>query len=272
MIELDVHVQRKAYRSPPTVALEELRFVVEGGAFVAIVGPSGSGKSTLLNIVAGLDQYFEGKIGLGCAVPQSGEGSTRLGFVFQQPRLMPWLTVLDNVLLVLDQTPEMIARARALLVDVDLQEFESAFPGQLSGGMQRRVALARAFAVEPDLLLMDEPFLSLDDPSAWRLREQLMLLWEEHRPTVLFVTHDLREALTLADRILFFSIRPGRVILDHPNRPERPFRSAGPRVAALQDQLLATHPNLLSGIAGGADEPARDDAGLPAAARPRTAP
>ena len=272
MIGLDVQVQRKAYRSPPTVALEDLRFAVEPGAFVAIVGPSGSGKSTLLNIVAGLDREFEGEIGLGCTASQSGQDATRLGFVFQQPRLMPWLTVLDNVLLVLEQTPEMTERARALLADVGLQEFENAFPGQLSGGMQRRVALARAFAVKPDLLLMDEPFLSLDDPSAWRLREQLVLLWNEYRPIVLFVTHDLREALSLAGRILFFSDRPGRVILDHPNDIERPRRSVDPRVAALQEQLLAAHPNLLSGFAGDAEESARDDAGIVAAPKPRAVP
>ncbi len=272
MIGLEVNVQRKTYRSPPTVALEDLRFVVERGAFVAIVGPSGSGKSTLLNIVAGLDREFEGELEFKCAASQSREDATRLGFVFQQPRLMPWLTVFDNVLLVLDQTSQMRDRARSLLADVGLQEFEDAFPGQLSGGMQRRAALARAFAVKPDLLLMDEPFLSLDDPSAWRLREQLMALWDEHRPTVLFVTHDLREALSLAGRVLFFSDRPGRVILDHPNTIERPRRSVDARVAGLHEQLLAAHPKLLSGFAGGGEPVARADAGLAAAPKPRAVP
>lgn len=272
MIGLEAHIRRKSYRSPPTVALEDLRFTVEPGAFVAIVGPSGAGKSTLLNIVAGLDREFEGEVRLGHSEAHPEDHVTRLGFVFQQPRLMPWLSVLDNVRLVLEQSPESSERARALLAEVGLTEFESAFPGQLSGGMQRRAALARAFAVKPDLLLMDEPYLSLDDPTAWRLREQLMVLWEEYRPTVLYVTHDLGEALTLSERILFLSSRPGSIVLDHLVELARPRRAGDRAVAALQERLLAAHPHLLSGVVGGAGRATHGDTGLAASPGPRAMP
>ena len=272
MIGLDVHVRRKRFRSPATVALENLRFAAAPGEFVAIVGPSGAGKTTLLNVVARLDTELDGELRLENSDSVRREETPCLGFVFQQPRLMPWLTVLDNICLVLEESDEAREKARSLLADVGLEDFEDAFPNQLSGGMQRRVALARSFVVRPHLLLMDEPFLSLDDPTAWRLRGQLVALWEECRPTVLYVTHDLREALTLADRVLFLSERPGRVILDHAIDIERPRSAMDPRVAELHQQLLAEHPNLLSGQAGGGDRRIAGDAGIESHPRSRVLP
>ncbi len=272
MIGFDLHVRRKRFRSPATVALEDLRFAVAPGEFVAIVGPSGAGKTTLLNVVAGLDTEFDGELRLENSDPARREEAPRLGFVFQQPQLMPWLTVLDNICLVLEESDEARERARSLLADVGLEDFDGAFPSQLSGGMQRRVALARSFVVRPDLLLMDEPFLSLDDPTAWRLRGQLIALWEECRPTVLYVTHDLREALTVADRVLFLSERPGRVILDHAIEIARPRGSMDPRVAELHQQLLAEHPDLLSGQTGGGDRRIAGDAAIESNPRPRVLP
>ena len=245
-----IAIERKAFESPPAVALQGLAFTIGPGEFVAIVGPSGAGKTTLLNIVAGLDRRYEGEV-----VHAGGENGTldpRIAYVFQTPRLMPWLTALENVRLVLPQEAGSVEAAREILVEVGLDGYEDAYPGQLSGGMRRRVALARAFSVKPALLLMDEPFASLDDPLAWRLRGGLHALWSHHRPTVLFVTHDLTEALSLADRVLFLSPRPGRVVWEQPVELPRPRERDDPGVERLRAGLLARHPELLAGRAGGA--------------------
>ena len=243
-----IAIERKAFESPPAVALMGLALAVEPGEFLAIVGPSGAGKSTLLNIVAGLDGHYEGEVVHTAA--RNGTRDPRVAYVFQTPRLMPWLTALDNVRLVLPQEAGSVEAAREILVEVGLQGFEDAYPGQLSGGMQRRVALARAFSVKPALLLMDEPFASLDEPLAWRLRGGLHALWRRHRPTVLFVTHDLTEALSLADRVLFLSPRPGRVVWEQPVELPRPRGRDDPGVERLRADLLARHPELLAGRTG----------------------
>ncbi len=250
MTSLEISIQRKVYRDPPTVALEALHFSVAEGEFLSLVGPSAAGKTTLLNIVAGLDKDVSGEIRPG-PEQQTAEqvDRARVAFVFQTPRLMPWLSVLDNVRLVLNDDEESLRRARKLLESVGLSEFLNAFPSRLSGGMQRRVALARAFAVRPRLLLMDEPFVSLDAPTAWRLRQQLLSLWEELKPTILFVTHDLREALTLSDRVLFLSSRPGRVVLQQKVELSRPRAVEDADVLALERRLLKEHPQILSGLA-----------------------
>ena len=244
-----IDIARKAFESPPAVALEGLTLTVGPGEFVAIVGPSGAGKTTLLNIVAGLDRRYEGEVVH--AGGGNGTGGPRIAYVFQAPRLMPWLTALDNVRLVLPQEPASVEAAREILVEVGLEGYEDAYPGQLSGGMRRRVALARAFSVKPALLLMDEPFASLDEPLAWRLRGGLHALWSRHRPTVMFVTHDLTEALSLADRVLFLSPRPGRVVWEQPVEVPRPRGRDDSGVEGLRAGLLARHPELLAGRAGG---------------------
>jgi len=244
-----IDIARKAFESPPAVALEGLTLTIAPGEFVAIVGPSGAGKTTLLNIVAGLDRGYEGEVVH--AGGGNGAGDPRIAYVFQTPRLMPWLTALDNVRLVLPQEAGSAEAAREILVEVGLHGYEDAYPGQLSGGMRRRVALARAFSVKPALLLMDEPFASLDDPLAWRLRGGLHALWSHHRPTVLFVTHDLTEALSLADRVLFLSPRPGRVVWEQPVELPRPRGRDDSGVERLRAGLLARHPELLAGRAGG---------------------
>jgi NitT/TauT family transport system ATP-binding protein len=225
------------------VVLEDLRLSLAAGELACLVGPSGCGKSTLLNIISGLDCAMEGRVTLNGVAPAGG-----ISTVFQNPRLMPWLTVLDNVRLVLDNAPKSLARARELLVAMELERVLDSYPNRLSGGMQRRVALARAFATEPRLLLLDEPFVSLDLPVANRLRNMLIELWQAHRTTVLFVTHDLREALALADRVLFMSGSPGRVVLECPVDLSRPRTLDEPGVLALQTRLLAEHPDLLTGL------------------------
>ena len=195
---------------PQRRILAPIELQLNPGEFVVLVGPSGCGKSTLLHIVAGLDRAFRGKI----LWPTARRGSSRLGYVFQNPRLLPWLRVRDNIELILEKPSTKQSRVDALLHATGLDEFGHFYPDQLSLGMQRRVALARAFAVEPYLLLMDEPFVSLDQPTANQLRELLIRVWSTHRSTVLFVTHDLLEAVTLADRIVFLSASPARVIGD----------------------------------------------------------
>jgi ABC-type nitrate/sulfonate/bicarbonate transport system ATPase subunit len=245
MSALDVAVSRKAYRSArgETVALADVAFSVPAGQLACLLGPSGSGKTTLLSLIAGLDRAFDGKIQRG------GDAGGRLGMVFQTPRLMPWLTVRDNVRLALDPAAGSAARAETMLADMQLGGYLDSFPNQLSGGQQRRVALARAFVNDPDLLLLDEPFQSLDAPTAQHLRDLLLALWSRRRPTILFVTHDLREALSLADRVLFLSAGPGRVVLDLPLDLARPRAPDGIAVEALRKRLLESYPDLLRGLA-----------------------
>jgi NitT/TauT family transport system ATP-binding protein len=247
---LEVNIRRKIFPGTDVVAVEELMLTALPGEFVAIVGPSGAGKSTLLNIVAGLDREMDGDVQVdGQPLHADGPMSARIGFVFQEPRLMPWLTVMDNLMLVLDKSTDSVERVRHLLREVGLADIEQSFPNQLSGGMQRRVSLVRAFVMRPELLLMDEPFLSLDAPTAARLRRLLLTLWGELHPTVLFVTHHLREALALADRVLFLSTSPGRVVLEIPVRLPRPRELGDASIGELHDQLLAQYPDLLSGLA-----------------------
>ncbi len=243
MSALEVSIRRKAYRrdGADAVALSGLDFAVPAGQFACILGPSGSGKTTLLSIIAGLDRAFEGMV-------RRAPDERHLGMVFQTPRLMPWLSVRENVRLALAPPPVGEGRAEELLREMQLGALLDAYPRQLSGGQQRRVALARAFVNDPGLLLLDEPFQSLDAPTAQHLRELLLALWARHRPTILFVTHDLREALSLGDRVLFFSAGPGRVVLDLPLDLPRPRLPDSAAVEAVRKRLLESYPDLLRGL------------------------
>jgi NitT/TauT family transport system ATP-binding protein len=236
MNTLTVTIAAKRYPNG-TCAIQNLSFSAKPGEFVAIVGPSGAGKTTLLKIISGLDTDFDGKLQLA--------QQARVGFMFQEPRLMPWLTVAQNLALV-DKSATGTRLAEAL-ERVGLKDCATLFPKQLSGGMQRRVALLRAFLIAPQLLLMDEPFQSLDGPTAEQLRAQLLTLWQATRPTVLFVTHSLPEALSLADRVLFLSAGPSRIALDFAVEAPRPRGLDGPAVQRLSQQLLADYPDLLKG-------------------------
>lgn len=246
---LEIRIDRKCYPDRggrPHVALSGLNLAVQRGEFVCVVGPSGCGKSTLLNIVGGLDRELDGQVTMNGAFPED------VGFMFQEPRLMPWMSVLDNVLLVAradGDAARQREQAIALLRAMELGDVLDAWPARLSGGMMRRVALARAFINEPELLLMDEPFVSLDTPTANRLREMLVEQWQRCGASVLFVTHDLREALALADRVCFLSAAPGRVVLDLTVDLPRPRDAAAPAVDRLYQALLARHPELLGGLA-----------------------
>jgi len=176
-------------------------------SFTALLGPSGLGKTTLLNLIAGVDRDFDGRVAFSREEP-------RIGYAFQSPRLLPWRTVLENVTLPLPKTAASLTRALGLLTEMGLGDAADVYPERLSLGMQRRVALARAFALEPDLLLMDEPFVSLDEANADRLRDLLAELIARRPTTVLFVTHDSREAIRLADRLVVLAGPPVRIEQD----------------------------------------------------------
>ena len=194
-------------------ALHDINLAIERGDFIAVVGPSGCGKTTFLRIVAGLEPASSGEVELdGRAV--TGPGGDR-GFVFQTDNLLPWRTVFANAIIGREVAgrvgPAERRRTLELLKLVGLEGFENYHPRQLSGGMRQRVNLARALAIDPQVLLMDEPFSSLDAQTREIMQTELMRIWEEGRKTVLFVTHQIDEAVFLSDRVLVFARRPGRL-------------------------------------------------------------
>jgi ABC-type nitrate/sulfonate/bicarbonate transport system ATPase subunit len=214
MTEVRIEIARKFYsvdgRPGPVPAIRDLRLKLRSGEFVCLVGPSGCGKTTLLNIVAGLDRDYQGTVHI-----ESKSAEARIGYVFQNPRLLPWRTVRENIELALPEGTDP-AYVDHLFDMVGLSRSLDVYPERLSLGMSRRAALVRAFAINPDLLLMDEPFVSLDPPTARRIRELVTGLWLERPHTVLFVTHDLREAVELADRLVFLAPSPASVVCDIP--------------------------------------------------------
>lgn len=192
-------------------AIKNLKINISKGEFCTIIGPSGCGKTTLLNLVAGLDTDMHGEIFFG---NKKKVEQIKTAYMFQTPRLLPWLNVLENVKVVLNKDQKSNKRAEEILSIMGLKNFLNYYPNQLSGGMQRRVALARSFSSQPELFLLDEPFVSLDDQMANKLRDMLLKQWTNEPTTIIFVTHDLREAIYLSDRIIFLSKPPSRVILD----------------------------------------------------------
>ena len=226
---LNVSIKQKSYRAASgerLLVLGELAFSLANGEVAALVGPSGCGKTTLLRIIAGLDRDFEGSVTL----PAHGT----LGMVFQEPRLLPWRTVEQNVRLAAPQATD--AALDTLFQALGLTSHREHYPGELSLGLARRVALARAFAVEPDLLLLDEPFVSLDDALAARLRDELADLVDRRPVTTLLVTHNVEEAIGLADRLLLLSLGPARVLGDVPvTRPRTP--RTPQELAAMREEI-----------------------------------
>jgi NitT/TauT family transport system ATP-binding protein len=200
----------------PVRALEPTNLSVAENDFITILGPSGCGKSTLLRIVAGLDRPTEGRVLLdGSAV--SGPGADR-GMVFQSYTLFPWLTVAENIAYGLREKGMPVPARRAVVLEyvakIGLEGFENHYPKQLSGGMQQRTAIARSLANDPAILLLDEPFGALDNQTRSLMQELLLGIWERERKTVLFVTHDIEEAIFLASRVVVMSARPGRIKAD----------------------------------------------------------
>jgi NitT/TauT family transport system ATP-binding protein len=215
-------------------ALDGIDFEMSGQTFVSMVGPSGCGKSTFLNIVSGVETPTSGSV----EVTADDGRPARLGYVFQDPRLLPWRTVIANLLYVhADKGQATRDRIDHYLDLVGLRGFERMYPAHLSGGMQQRVGIARAFSVEPDLLLMDEPFSHLDAITARKLREELQAIWERSRKTVLFVTHDVLEAVQLSNRIIIVEYG-GRNFADLPIDLPYPRLQSDPAVATVQAEIL----------------------------------
>jgi NitT/TauT family transport system ATP-binding protein len=223
-------------------ALERLSFDIAAQEFVCILGPSGSGKSTLLRILAGLLAPTSGEV---IYRGQSLTGPRReVGFVFQKANLMPWRTVVENITLPLELAAQprsqAVSQAEEMVELVGLAGFEDTLPRDLSGGMAQRVAIARALVHDPDLLLLDEPFGSLDALTRERMGGELLRIWQARRKTVVMVTHSISEALFLADRVLVLSGRPGRLCLDLPVNLPRPRQEAmryTPEFGALARQM-----------------------------------
>jgi NitT/TauT family transport system ATP-binding protein len=209
LARLEVAIRQKAYSAATGGTLrviDGLTFSLGKGEVGALVGPSGCGKTTLLRIIAGLDTDYQGAVHL----PDHG----RLGMVFQEPRLLPWRTVEQNVRLAVPQVTD--EELTTLFAALGLAAHRQHYPGELSMGLARRVAVARAFAVNPDLLLLDEPFVSLDDALATRLRDELAELVTRRPVTTLLVTHNVEEAIALADRLFLLSPSPTRVVAELP--------------------------------------------------------
>ena len=196
-------------------AVRDVSFGVRRGEFVALLGPSGSGKSTILNMIATLIKPSSGQILIDGTPVIAGKATPDVGYVFQRDTLFPWRTVGDNIGYGLQLAgvadAERKARIAACVAQAGLHGFEQAYPSALSGGMRQRAALMRTLVVEPQILLMDEPFGALDTHTKIDMHDVLLRIWEREQQTVLFVTHDLGEALTLADRIVLFSARPGMI-------------------------------------------------------------
>ena len=198
----------------PVYALQGINLTVNDGDFVSFIGPSGCGKTTLLRVIADLEQATAGTISMNGMSPSQARMARAYGYVFQAPALYPWRTVEKNVALPLEimGTADAASRVKRNLELVNLGGFEKKFPWQLSGGMQQRVSIARALAVEPKLLLMDEPFGALDEIVRDKLNQQLLELWAATKKTVGFVTHSIPEAVFLSSKIVVMSPRPGRII------------------------------------------------------------
>lgn len=225
----------------PLTVLADLSVELDSGEFACLVGPSGCGKSTLLNLVAGLDGDFDGTIEFGGTAERP-----RIAYVFQEPRLLPWCTVRQNIDLALPADDADHALVDHLLDVMELTTFQHQYPERLSLGMSRRAALVRAFAIKPTLLIMDEPFVSLDAPIARRIRELLVRVWEERPHTVLFVTHELREAIALADRLMFLSAPPSRIIAEIRVDIPRAARDEASVIEAFRGKLIAESPSVAS--------------------------
>ncbi len=242
MSAIDINIHSKTYPAIDQVgvhlAIKNLHLSIKSGEFVCLVGPSGSGKTTLLNIIAKLDKDYEGEITVGRYNAQS-----KIGCIFQNPRLLPWRTVRENIELVLD-TSQSLAIVDELLEVMQLTDSQQVYPERLSLGMSRRVSIIRAFAIEPEVLLMDEPFVSLDAPTARQVRELLLKLWHDRPHTVLFVTHDLREAITLADRLIFLSARPMSVVSEIVVTIPRAERHNESVVEVFRQRLLNDYPEI----------------------------
>lgn len=228
-MQLEVDIARKAFTNAAGErfdVLSDFSFALGAGEVGVFVGPSGCGKSTMLKILAGLDHDYQGRV--------TRPAGARIGMVFQEPRLLPWRSVEANVRLAAPQADE--AKLSALFAVLELNAHRSHFPGELSLGLARRVALARAFAVDPDFLILDEPLASLDDALAARLRDQIAILVDSRPVMTLLVTHNVDDAVRLGDRLFLLSPRPARILADLTIRTPRSARGEA-EIAAIKADI-----------------------------------
>ena len=244
MIEIDGVSKEFAKGERRVLALQDIGLKVAAHEFAAILGPSGCGKSTLLNMVAGFDRPTLGSVRV--AGEEILAPSPRRAVVFQEPALFPWLSVMENVLFgpKTQGQPATEYRSRAALIieQVGLRGFEASYPAELSGGMRQRVGIARVLIMQPQVLLMDEPFGSLDAQTRSLMQELLLQVWERDHQTVLFITHDIEEALLLADRVCVMTARPGRIkksIEVKISRPRAIEVTTSPEFNALRREVLS---------------------------------
>ncbi len=228
MIDLSINIKKKEFTiesnnvKKTNLVLSNLTLDIKKNEFVSIFGPSGCGKTTLLNIISGLDKNFDGSLKIN---NNESNSKKNISYMFQSPRLFPWLTAIDNIKFPIKKNKNCNKIANNLIKNVGLEKFKDHFPSKLSGGMQRRISLARAFSNDPDILLLDEPFISIDKKTANQLKKLLINLWKKNKPIIIFVTHDINEAIELADRIIFLSKTPSKKILDQKivlKRPRKP--------------------------------------------------
>ncbi|MCK5897596.1 MAG: ABC transporter ATP-binding protein [Methylococcales bacterium] len=242
MMDILIDIKHKAYQtqssSRKNIVIKDLKFSLNNQEFVCLVGPSGCGKTTLLNTIAGLDSNFQGKIAL-----ENKNTTPNIGYVFQNPRLLPWRTIRENIELVLT-SPQSTDMVDTLLEAMQLKHLADSYPEHLSLGMSRRISIIRAFAVNPDILLMDEPFVSLDAPNARQVRKLLLSLWQQRPHSILFVTHDLREAITLADKLVFLSKSPMKIVSEINIPIAREDRENEALIEDFRQHLISNHPDI----------------------------
>ncbi|MDC0932813.1 ATP-binding cassette domain-containing protein [Arcobacteraceae bacterium] len=231
---LKIDIKKKIYNQ--NTILKNVNLEIKDVEFVSIIGPSGCGKTTILRLASLLDTSFEGSI-----FYNKQNHIDNLGFIFQDSRLLPWLSVKENIMLVSKDKNE--EKVEELLIEVGLGEYINAFIKELSGGMKRRVSIVRAFINNPEVLLLDEPFISLDYPTAQSLRQLVLKFYKKYSPIVLFVTHDLNEALLLSNRIIFLGSSPTSIIYEYQNDPIFDDVIANTK----KEEILKEYPNLLSG-------------------------
>ena len=236
---IQININHKTYLTTTGhqhTAIADLKLRLPQHQFTCLIGPSGCGKTSLLNIIAGLDTDYQGEIHVTNHPP-------KIAYIFQNPRLLPWRTVRENIEYALEaqQSHDII---NELLEVMNLREVQHIYPAHLSLGMSRRVAIVRAFATNPDLLLMDEPFVSLDAPTARQVRELLIQLWQRRPHNILFVTHDLREAIALADKLIFLTTAPMSVNSEIEVTLSREARNDESKIEAFRQQLLTEYPKI----------------------------
>lgn len=196
------------------IALKDIDLQVKSGAFVSLIGPSGCGKTSLIRIVGDLEQASSGYVRVNGKTPTKARLARESGMVFQNPALLGWRTVEENIALPgeIFKDLQVLQRAKEMVQTVGLGGFEQAYPRELSGGMKSRVSIARALTFRPSVLLMDEPFSALDEMTRERMQFELLRVWQEYKPAVIFITHSISEAILLSDRVVVMSIRPGQII------------------------------------------------------------